>query len=504
MWRRRARSAGRGQAPRAGAVRTVFGVQAAAVAIVPDMTLPWPPRRPAAKHRRMSSRTTAHSRHPPARLALAAGLLGLALAAFAVAPALAQRPPQSQAAAQSDAATAGQGNRIVAVVNNEVVSQADVTGRARLFALNAGMAVAPELLTRLTPQVTRLLIDERLRLQEVQRRRIPVPDADVADAIAELESRNNLQPGALRAQLRQVGIQPRVLYDQIRTQLGWGRLLRQQLGPAAAPSESEVQEAMANARARVGQPEYLASEIFIPVDDPSTAAETQRFVEEVVRQLRAGTPFPVAATQFSQSQTALQGGDLGWVRKEEVDPEVAAVLERMPPGAVSNPIRVPGGYQLVSLRQKRETGREMATMLAIRQVYFPFNGALDPDNPTQQQRDQVDRAQRLAAAARGCEALEQAARGSDRPADPGPIRLETVNPPPLRALLTGLQPGRASQPILTPEGVLVMMVCSRDQRNLAEFTPEQARAQLLRDRVELQSRQLQRDLRRRANIEMRN
>ena len=424
--------------------------------------------------------------------------LALLLAAALPLPAGAQLPPQSQAAAQA--------NRIVAVINGEVVSRADIVGRARLFALNAGIAVAPETLDRLTPQVTRLLIDERLRLQEVQRRRIPVTDADVAEAVKELEQRNNLPEGALSQQLRQVGVQPRVLYDQIRTQIGWARLLRQQLGPTAIPSDAEVQETIRAAAARVGQPEYLLSEIFIPLDDPRNEAEVNRFTDEVIRQLRAGIPFPVAATQFSQAQTALQGGDLGWTRKEELDPAVAAVAERMPPGAVSNAIKVPGGYQIVTLRQKRESGRDLATMISVRQAYFPFAGTLDPNNPTQQQRDQVDKAQRLATSARSCDAVEAAARGAggaDRAADPGQIRLETVNPPPLRAMLAGLAPGKPSQPILTPDGVLVMMVCSREQKNLAELTPDQAKQQMLRDRIELLSRQLQRDLRRRAVIEMR-
>ncbi|RAI57954.1 peptidylprolyl isomerase [Roseicella frigidaeris] len=430
-------------------------------------------------------------------------LLALPLAVLLAGPALAQHaaaqlPPQSQAAAQA--------NRIVAVVNGEVISRADVIGRARLFALNAGIAVAPETLDRLSPQVSRLLVDERLRLQEVRRRRIPVTDADVADAVSELEKRNNLPPGTLRQQLTQVGVAPRVLYDQIRTQIGWARLIRQQLGPNAEPAQSEVDEAMRNAKARVGQPEYLASEIFVPVDDPTNEPQVRRFVEDVIGQLRRGTPFPIAATQFSQAQTALQGGDLGWVRKEEVDPEVASVLERMPPGAISNPIRVPGGFQIISLRQKRETGRDMATMISMRQAFFPFSGTLDPNNPTQQQRDQVEKAQRLAAGARSCDAVETAARSNgagDRPVDPGLIRLETVNPPPLKALLAGLTPGKASQPILTPDGVIVMMVCSRDTRNLAEVTPEELKQQILRDRIENLSRQLQRDLRRRAQLEMR-
>jgi peptidyl-prolyl cis-trans isomerase SurA len=83
------------------------------------------------------------------------------------------------------------------------------------------------------------------------------------------------------------------------------------------------------------------------------------------------------------------------------------------------------------------------------------------------------------------------------------MRLEQLEPPPLRELIGGLQPGRPSPPLVSEDGILVIAVCSRETRNLAEITPDQARATLLRDRVELLSRQLQRDLRRRAQIELR-
>lgn len=425
------------------------------------------------------------------------------LKALLVVMALALAAP---ATAQTSAAPALRDtNTIVAIVNGEVVTRADVTGRARLFAIGAGMAVAPEVLERLVPQVIRLLIDERLRLQEVQRRRIPVGDADIAEAVTDIERRNGLPPGALLGQLRQVGVPPRVLFDQLRTQIGWARLIRAMLGTQATPTEAEIADAITAAKARVGQPEYLVSEVFIPLDDPRAEAEAIAFVNQVIAQLRAGTPFPVVATQFSQAQSAVQGGDLGWVRPEAVDPEVAEVIERMPPGAISNPIRVAGGYQVVTLRQRREQGRDLATMLSIRQAFFPFVGAIDPASPTAQQREAFERAQRLSQTARSCDVVEQAGRGAgpDRPTDPGPIRLESVGSGPLRALLAGLPPGRASQPVITAEGALVVMVCTRESRNLAELSPDQARAQLVRDRIENAARQLQRDLRRRAAIEMR-
>ncbi|WP_159348289.1 peptidylprolyl isomerase [Roseomonas harenae] len=449
---------------------------------------------------------------PHLRPALPA-LLGLALAlpplvavpplfgsgAALAQPAGRQAPPRAQAGGQSQENL----NRIVAVVNGDVVTENEVRSRARLFALNIGLQPAGDLLTRIRPQILRQLIEERLRLQEIQRRRIPVGDDEVAEAINDIERRNGLPTGGLRAQLRSAGVEPRVLYDQLRAQIGWSRFIRAMLGPNAEPSEGQIREAVAAHAARVGQPEFLVSEIFVPVEDPSSAADTKRFVDDVIGRLRQGLPFPIAATQFSQSQTALQGGDMGWVSMEQLDPEVAAVVQRMPPGAISNAIEVPGGFQIVTLRQKRETGRENATMITLRQAFLPFSSPLDPQNPTEQQRQQLARAQAIRG---GCDAVEAAARAanSPRPSDPGgEVRLETLAPPQLRQLVAGLTPGRASQPIVTGEGILVIAVCTRETKNLATFTPEQAKQQLLRDRAENLSRQQSRDLRRRATIEMR-
>jgi peptidyl-prolyl cis-trans isomerase SurA len=418
---------------------------------------------------------------------LRALLLLACLALPGVAPALAQQ------------------NRIVAVINGDIVTTADVDGRRRLFAINAGLPISPEVLSRLTPQVTRALIDEKLRLQEIQRRRIAVSDEDIATALGDIETRNGMPRGGLVQQLRRAGVEPRVLFDQLRVQIGWSRLIRGLLGQQGNPSEAEINEFLAAQRARTGQPEYLVSEIFIPVDNPSEEGQVRRFVEDVVAQLRQGVPFPVAATQFSQSQTALAGGDLGWVGPNALDPEVARVVAQMPPGAVSGAIRVPGGFQIVALRQKREVGRDFATVLDMRQVFFPFSSPLNPNAPTPQQIQQLERARTLSETARGCGVMDAAARtsGSDRPADPGPVRLESMNPPALREMVATLPIGRTSEPIVAPDGIAIIMICSRERRNEAEMTPEIARATIVRDRAELLSRQVQRELRRRAQIEMR-
>ncbi len=88
-------------------------------------------------------------------------------------------------------------SRIAAVVNGDVISEADIGNRARLFAISTGLPLSTEVIDRLKSQILRQLIDERLRVQEAQRRKIVIQDAQIAAAIKDIETRNNLQPGAL-------------------------------------------------------------------------------------------------------------------------------------------------------------------------------------------------------------------------------------------------------------------------------------------------------------------
>ena len=431
------------------------------------------------------------------------------LATLAFPPAVAVAQPATPAALPA----AGPGARpalaplqaIVAIVNGDVISSGDVENRGRLFALSTGLPVSREVLDRLRPQVIKQLVDERLRLQETQRRKIVVNDTEIAEAIGEIEQRNAMGPGGLRRSLEGQNVALRTLIDQVRVQLGWTRVLRQELGEKAEITDADVREQIRLLKGQTGQTEFRLGEIFIPVDDPAKAAETERFADTVIAQLRAGAPFPVVAAQFSQSQTALQGGDQGWQRTNQLDPAVGAIAGQMPVGAISNPVRVAGGFAIVTLRGKREVGRDLATVVSLRQVFFPFQGTLDPAAPTDQQRRAVEQAGTAARGVRGCPAMEEANRaaGAARPADPGEVRLETLGSAPLRQLLASLPIGQASKPVVSNDGAAILMICTREQRNVAEPTKDEVMSRLLGERVELASRQLQRDLRRRAVLDER-
>jgi peptidyl-prolyl cis-trans isomerase SurA len=397
------------------------------------------------------------------------------------------------------------GDRIVAVVNTDVISTGDVDNRARLFALSTGMRLSTGIIDRLKPQIVRQLVDERLRMQEAQRRKIVIPDQAIAAAIRDIEQRNNMPPGMLRMRLSVDGVGQRTLISQIRAQLAWTQVLREQLGERGNVTEADVDAQQRLMDQLVGKAEYRVGEIFIPIDDPAQTADAQRFAETVIQELRNGAPFPIVAAQFSQSQGALEGGDRGWVQLTQLDPGVADLVTQMPPGAISNPVKVPGGFSIVTLFGKREIGREMGTALTLRQVFLPFSSPLNPQAPTEQQKQVLERARGITNTARGCEQIEQIGRTTDpsRPVDPGEIRLEGVTPPQFRAILAALPIGQPSEPLVSPDGIAVVVVCSREQKVMATMSKQEIQRYLLNERVELLSRQLLRDLRRQATIQIR-
>ncbi|WP_419730052.1 peptidylprolyl isomerase [Lichenicola sp.] len=393
---------------------------------------------------------------------------------------------------------------IIAVVNGQIITRRDVDDRGRLFALSTGLPMNEDVLSRLRPQITRQLIDEKLRMQEIQQRHINVPIDQIAASISDIEKRNNMKPNTLRDRLGDQSVALTTLIDQIRVQLAWTGVLRQQLGDRSRVTAAEIRQRADALKREAGQPEYQISEIFVPVDDPKNDGEALKFATTVIQQLHAGAPFPIVAAQFSQSQTALDGGSLGWVQADNLDPQVVAVAKVMPVGAISNPIKVAGGYEIIALAGRRTIGTDMATMLDLRQAFMAFDSPLNPQAPTPQQQQDLQKATALSKSAHDCDAIAAANKsfGEKRPSDPGTVQLDRLNPQ-MAHVLEPLAVNEASHPLVSSDGIDVIMVCSRTQKNLADRSTEEIADQLLSDRVELISRQLNRDLHRKATIDMR-
>ena len=289
-----------------------------------------------------------------ARTVLVAALASVPLAVTVPMSALAQSKPAP--AGKPAASQSGNIGGIAAVVNEDIISTADVNARIRMALMNAGVRESAETRQRLTPQVVNHLIEERLQMQEAKRLGISVSAAEINEAIDNIGKQNNMTRPQLEKMLRENGVTVTSLSDQLKALLVWQRVMQRKVRSEVVIGDEEVDAVMERIKANIGKPEYLLAEIFIAVDNPATEPEMRRLADRLVEELKRGANFPALARQFSQSAGAAMGGDLGWVRTGELSNELDKALVGRRGGELIGPVRSAAGYHLLLVRGQRPFG----------------------------------------------------------------------------------------------------------------------------------------------------
>ena len=386
--------------------------------------------------------------------------------------------------------------RAAAVVNDEVISMLDLAMRTRLAILSAGLENSPEVRNRISAQVLRSLIDERLQMQEAARLEITAEDGAIDAAINRIAKRNKMAPNDFLRFLEQNGILPTVLRDRVRAGLTWNQVIGKRIRPQVNVRDDEIDDIVRRVEADGDSAEIRMSEIFLPVDNALQEPEVVAVADRLLQQLQAGADFGALARQFSQSATASVGGDLDWVRESQLAEDVVATVRQLRPGQFSRPIKTFGGVYLVWLRDRRNSSVSDPTV-SLKRLLFPL-----PDDATaRQQQKMAANARQVASQIDSCGTANQAIRQLNLPnsGDLGRMPLSQV-PPELRAVLAELPIGQPSGPLRLSGGVGIMLVCDRAGGGIDR---EKIRTSLTRERIELRARRYLRDLRRSANVDLR-
>jgi peptidyl-prolyl cis-trans isomerase SurA len=223
---------------------------------------------------------------------------------------------------------------------------------------------------------------------------------------------------------------------------------------------------------------------------------------QILEQLRKGGSFTGYARQFSEASTQAVGGDLGWVRPEQLPDPIAAAVRQMQPGMVSPPIAVAGGVSLVAVQDVRKVlaSDPRDASLTLKQVSITF-----PAGTTQQQAEPlVNRFAQATQNIGGCGGADKlAADFKAEVVESDGVKMREL-PPALQEMMMPMQVGQATRPFgsLT-EGVRVLVICGRDESDPTMPTYDQVLAQMNEERVNLRARRYLRDLRRDAIIDFR-
>ena len=395
-----------------------------------------------------------------------------------------------------------QTTKIAAIVNDEAISDTDLENRIKLSIVSSSLQDTPETRQRIEPQVLRSLVDEKLELQEAKRLKVTISQADIDEALGRIAKQNNMQPDQLDGFMAKLGVSRQVLVDQLTASLTWSRLIRRRLAQSVTVSDEEVDDAIAQLKANLNQPRERVSEIFLAVDNPGMEDEIKQTAERLFDQLHAGASFSGVARQFSQSATAANGGDLGWVTPGELPTEVQNVVDQMKPNQLSVPIRSTGGYYLMLLLERRLPAQKSDddVNVSLDQFVLPLPAGAG----NEQQAAVAARARELTNQAKSCGEIAKIGheQSPQLSGELGRVRVGDL-PAQLRPVVLALKVAEPSAPVPVAGGIGVLMVCSREDPASDIPTRDEMTDNLGRQRLETLARRYLRDLRRVAYVDMR-
>jgi peptidyl-prolyl cis-trans isomerase SurA len=266
------------------------------------------------------------------------------------------------AASAKELSTHGQPlDRVVAVVNDGVVLESELDTQTteveqRLRSQNVALPAEDALRSQVLDQ----LVLEQIQQQRADHAGIKVSDEQVNAALEDIAKRSNVTLAQLPEQLAGQGVNYPEYREQLRREIA-RQLLRQRdvyqrinITPRELDQYLEQQKKTAT-----DANEYNVSHILISVAQdatPTQLADARKQATDIAERARRGEDFAKLAVTYSASQTALEGGALGWRKGNELPTFLTEVVGRLKTGDVSDVLQTPTGFHIVKLNEKRAAG----------------------------------------------------------------------------------------------------------------------------------------------------
>ena len=396
-------------------------------------------------------------------------------------------------------------DRVIAVVNDEALTQWDLREQRRIVLdqLKASNVTAPSG-DVLDKQVLERLITERALTQFAKETGIRVDDTIVERTILRIAEENKLSPDEFRKLLEREGIPYANYREDIRHQILIQRVRDREVDSKVTVSDAEVDNYLATVASQGGEDEYLLSHIYVTVPEqatPDVVRARERRAEEALAEVKGGKDFAQVAAAYSNAPDASSGGDLGWRTRARLPSVFADIVRGMKPGEVSAVLRSAGGFHIVKLVQERSRNQPTVVEQAhARHILIKVNETTSESDA----KARIDRLRERLVAGASFEDLARAnsedtssAKGGDLGwISPG----DTV--PDFERALAKLAPNEISQPVRTPFGWHLIQVLERRRQDVTqERRRDEARKAIRQRKSDEQFDDFVRQLRDRTYVE---
>jgi peptidyl-prolyl cis-trans isomerase SurA len=395
-------------------------------------------------------------------------------------------------------------DRIVAIANDDVILQSELTDAVR--SVQQQYAQHPEQLPPadvLQKQVLNRLILMRLQVQKAQDQGVHVADADVDQAVNTVARQNKLTPEQLRAEVERTGSFAE-FRQQLADQLTVQRLHEGVVHDSVSVTDSEIDNLLQSPTYKAGEVHLGHIQVSIPAGADAAAIQaSQTKAEQAEAAIKGGMDFNAAAIRYSDAADALDGGDLGWRRLDEVPPAFADAVANMQAGDVSPALRGPTGFHIIKLFGQRQPGRQMVTEYHARQILIKPSELVTPAQAEQKAKDIYDQiVNKHADFAKLAKADSKDDTTANAGGDMGWFQQDTWGSA-IGNALVGLKDNEVSPPLQTQAGWHVVQRLGTRQSDLTdEIARNQARQSIGNRKAEQAYDDFLRDLRANAYIKI--
>jgi peptidyl-prolyl cis-trans isomerase SurA len=377
-------------------------------------------------------------------------------------------------------------NRVVAIVDNDVVMQSQLDSRLREVQqtiAQRGAALPPEHV--LSQQVLERLIIENIQLQIGERSGIRITDEELNQAIGTIAQRNGMSIEQFRAALAKDGLSYTDARDQVRREMIISRVRQRRVAERIQVTDQEVQNFLASDMGKMQlSEEFRLANILIPVPEGASAQDIQAAdhqARDLYQQLQQGADFAQLAIARSASETALEGGEMGWRKAAQLPPPFDSMLGALSVGQVTEPMRTPGGFIMLKLLEKRGGDSQVRDEVNVRHILIKPS-EIRSEAETKRLAERLY--QRIVA---GEDFADLAKNFSE---DPGSAlnggTLSWIDPnvlvPEFREVMNSTPAGELSKPFKSPYGWHVLEVMGRRATDSSAQYREQQALNVLRNR----------------------
>ncbi|ROQ93266.1 peptidylprolyl isomerase [Desulfosoma caldarium] len=241
---------------------------------------------------------------------------------------------------------------IVAVVNDDVILNSELQRRVEDVVKAAGhlhnaAPLGPA--DALRKEVLRQMIRDKLTAQEVARLKITVTDSEVEEALASIQSANNMSRQQLEAMLQREGRSLEQFKKMIRQDMERARLIERVLKSKTLITDEQVQSALSR-EVRSPEEERHLAVIFLAAPKAPEARQAVRLkAQEILNRIRQGENFADLARAYSQGPEAQNGGDIGTIKAKNMVPALEQATRNLEPGQVSDVLESADGFYIIKL-----------------------------------------------------------------------------------------------------------------------------------------------------------